>query len=185
MEIKQARNYLSGAIIAVCALGLASCSSGPPPVPIWPDHTLQESRVHQNAMLEEFATFVPSELVVDDHGGPVPQGSTHTCSGKSASGEPVDVSGTQLPGRYSLDVPLQHDLQFVLEGIESTYAAKPGWDVSSTGAGIERVIQLKAPDGYLYFTEYYQIEEDMLRFAASSFSPCLETPTDFDPFADY
>lgn len=160
--------------------------------------TMEHAREHQNRILESLVSLVPDQAVIDDHGGPVAEGTAISCTLRPTTGTKSERPGVMLPGRYAVDVNRDADLDMVLDEVYATYAQKPGWVLNymndaSGEADSVRVLELISPHEYKFFAEYYPVAVDahdadsgmLLRFAVSSFSPCFEAPEGYDPFESY
>ncbi len=164
--------------------GLSACAEEKP-VEERPTITLGDARTFQNDVLIEFMTFVPSNMIVGGMSEPIPRMRAMPCNWTKGSNVSWEKSGVFLPGGYDVELSLDSDASQVLDAVQQNYEARSGWAVSSSGEAGERVLNLVSADGYEFYLEYYPIDDGMLLFSISSFSPCLEAPDDFDIFEDY
>ena len=179
------------ALVCGVALALSGCVSNPSPQEqtVLPKISLTEARTTQNDELARFRQFVSYDIIVKDYGISPP---SEAMSCNVLDSQPITPdSGVQLAGSWRALTPAEVDLEPLLEEVRVAYKDKPGWNVTSTknasATDTIKGLTLTSPENYTYYFDI-ATEPDRENFkdvSVLSFSPCVETPNDFDIDARY
>ncbi|WP_141887313.1 hypothetical protein [Leucobacter komagatae] len=168
-------------------LAVSGCAPGQKNV--LPKISLAELRETQDAELERFRELVPYRIIEKDYGITPPREAT-SCN--IIDSQPITPdSGVQLAGRWRAMTSGDEDLEPLLEKIRAAYNAKPGW--STRGGDLPNdtlkstLVVVTSPENYQYYVRVSteSNSENQKTISVRSFSPCVETPEDFDRFAKY
>ena len=177
----------------VCGIALALSGCVPNPSPqeetVLPKISLTEARTTQNDELARFREFVSYDIIVKDY-GVSPPSRAKACN--MLDGQPITSdSGVFLAGSWRALTPAETNLEQLLSEIRAAYDAKPGWNTRVGDLPNEplpsTLVIVTSPENYKY---YVRVDtepngEGLKEVSVSSFSPCVETPDDFDRFTKY